>query len=350
MNPLLDSYHNIEIIQGEATIIDEHTISVGDQAYSSFFILLATGASTRRLENTLSSDDILDFKDKDFDRVVIIGGGVIGLEFAQLYQSLASEVVVLEAQPRLLLPFDKEVSQNLMMIFKRRNTSILTNVSDISVMNNTVSYKHKGSDYSIDADAVIAAIGRQAHIIDSKIEIELEETRYRTDGSGKTSVDTIYAVGDCASAVQLAHMAQAQAVVAVEHMFNEPSSINLGVVPSVVYTSPEIASVGITVVDPQKHVVGKYMMNGHGYTSIYGQDRSFVKLVVDKEKNTLVGATLMCERAGDLISLLVQAIVSEQDVSTLTHMIYPHPSFSEAIVEAVNVIKNQAIHVMPRKK
>lgn len=340
--------NNITTIKGEAIIIDEHTVEVNKKLIKTDYILLATGATTRKLPNTYSSDDILDFGDKQFKEVVIIGGGVIGCELASLYSSLGTKVTILEALPRLLSPFDKEVSQNLSMIFKRDGITVVTNVNNIKIDDHHITYTHKDKEYTLECDAIISAIGRDAHEIKSKISITFDK-RYLVNEHFQTSIPSIYAVGDCSSTIQLAHMASAQAQGAIEHMFNESITINYQNVPSVVYTSPEIASVGQYNTSNPDYKVGKYTLNGHGYTLIHQQQRSFVKLVVDTKQQILVSATLMCDHAGDLITLLTHFIKDKRPISELKELIYPHPSFVEAISEAIHQLDDTAIHIMPKK-
>lgn len=341
--------NQVVIKKGHARILNEHLIELDGEQIETNYILIASGASTRRMSNTFSSDEILDFGDKKFKELVIIGGGVIGCELASLYQYLGTKVTLLEAENRILSPFDKEISQNLTMIFKRNQINVLTQVSDISVENNSVTFTHRDSQQTIQADGVIAAIGRVATEVKSQIPIEFDR-RYTVNNSLQTSTPNIYAVGDCSSTIQLAHLASAQAIAAVEHMFTGEIHGDLSTVPSVVYTSPEIASVGMTQVDDDsRYKVGKYTLNGHGYTMIHQQQRSFVKLIVDKETHCLVGASLMCENAGELISLLTHFIREKLPVHKLKELVYPHPSFIEAIQEAVNSLEDEAIHIMPKK-
>ena len=144
-------------------------------------------------------------------------------------------------------------------------------------------------------------------------------------------------------------MASAQAQGAIEHMFNESITIDYQNVPSVVYTSPEIASVGQYNTSNPDYKVGKYTLNGHGYTLIHQQQRSFVKLVVDTRQQILVSATLMCDHAGDLITLLTHFIKDKRPISELKELIYPHPSFVEEISEAIHQLDDTAIHIMPKK-
>ena len=333
---------NVEVIYGKAAIVDPQHVLVDDMLLEVNNILIASGAQTRTLPNTLSSDDILDFKDRGYKELIIIGGGVIGCELAQLYSLLGTKVTLLEAQSRLLMPFDKEVSQNLSLLFKKQNVTIHFNCENIKIDNNEVTFTTKDKEVHYKADAVLSAIGRVPRQINSLLEIN-----YNLQDNGKTNFENIFVAGDCAYPMQLAHFAQASAINAIDLMFNQPLSKDLNLCPQVIYTSPEIATVGN--IDSENSLIGRYTLNGHGYTLLKNQGRSFVKLVVDKEQHILLGATLMCDHASDIIQLLALAIKEKTPIEKLRELVYPHPSFVEAIDEAIMDINQQSLHTIYKK-
>lgn len=352
----------VDVIWGDARIIDEHTIKVNDESLTTHFIVIATGSSVAKIplpgiEHAYTSDDILQFSDKLFDDVVIIGGGVIGVEFASLYQNFGKTVTLLEAQDRILNVFDKEISQNLTMILKRRGATIKTqaNVLEISKLDErkyTITYECKGKQESVDTCAVIVAVGRKANGVCSDIEFAYEGTRLQINEHYQTKYSNIYAIGDASSKIQLAHMASHQGLYAIAHMFQEKLPCS-SAVPSCVYTSPEIACVGLSEAEAISQninvVTGKYMTLGNGKTMIANQDRGFIKVVVNQANDEIIGAQMMCDRASDMVVLFAQAIESRLTIDDMSLVIYPHPSFSEAIHEAIMDVRNQAIHSMPKK-
>ena len=175
------------------------------------------------------------------------------------------------------------------------------------------------------------------------------------DDQFRTSVATISAIGDVIGRMQLAHAAEAQGIAAVEYISGQKeSSVNFALVPSCVYTTPEIASVGITADDAKKAgrevVIGKYSMNGNAKTIIEQQDRGFIKAVFDKESDVILGAQLMCARATDLIGELVTAVSLGLTRQQLGKTMRPHPTFCEGITEAVEAADGQGIHIMPSRR
>ncbi len=176
------------------------------------------------------------------------------------------------------------------------------------------------------------------------------------DGQFRTSVPTISAIGDVIGRIQLAHAAEAQGIAAVEYMQGlEQASVNYELVPSCVYTTPEIASVGMTADEAKKKagrdvVTGKYIMNGNAKTIIEQQERGFIKVVFDKETGVLLGAQLMCARATDFISELVTAVSLGLTREQLARTMRPHPTFCEGITEAVEGAGGHSIHTMPSRR
>ncbi len=352
----------ITLVRGNARIADAHTVMIEDEKREGHVLVVATGSSVSAIpiegiEHAYNSDDILQFGDKLFDDVCMIGGGVIGIEFACLYQQLGKQVTILEGQDRLLTTFDKEISQNLTMILKRRKAVIQTNalVRKIAKVKDQyeVTYDVKGEPKTLLTSAVILAAGRHANGVDSDIPLVYDGRRIQVNANYQTSVPSIYAIGDAASKVQLAHLASHQGTTLADHLFQD-HPLSEALIPMCVYTSPEIACVGLQETEAKEKnipvITGKYSMLGNGKTIIAGQDRGFVKIVADAKTRQVLGAQLMCDRASDMISQFTQAIAAGLTVDQLQHVIYPHPSFSEGMHEAVWDVDQMAIHVMPRKK
>jgi dihydrolipoamide dehydrogenase len=314
------------------------------------------------LPGVVTSDEILSWKGELPESLAIIGGGVIGVEIATIFSDFGKRVVLIEALERILPGMDKEISQNLAMILKKRGVEICASAtveSIIKLQNNYVnqesaseedknvnetlqiSLKRKGEQVCVQAAAVLVAVGRRGCLEGLFAEGQQPETvrGLVVDECFQTSVPGVYAVGDIVSGgIQLAHMAGAQAHNAVAYMVGKEPELDLSVVPSCVYTNPEIAAVGLTEAAAKeqgiKVKVGKYPMSGNGKTVIQGGERGFIKLVFDAESSVLLGAQLMCERATDLVSELATAIVNRLTAKQLERVIRPHPTFSEGVSEA----------------
>lgn len=364
--------NKIDLYRGTGTITGEHEVIVKNDEEETKLnaenILIATGSKPARppipgldLPNVGTSDEFLFMEDKMYKNILIIGGGVIGVEFASVYQSFGCNVTIVEAMDRILPPMDKEISRNLDMILKKRGVKIYTGsmVSKIEQTENGLAchFTQKDKEQVIEADGILVSIGRRANtegLFGDGFAVEMDRGRVITDNEFKTSVPSIRAIGDVTAKIQLAHMASAQGICAVEMIAGKEPSINLDVVPGCVYTDPEIATVGMTEDEAKAAGIavnkGKFIMSGNGKTVIEQSDRGFIKVLFDKETDVILGAQLMCCRATDLVSEFSTAIVNKLTSKELANVIRPHPTFTEAVTEAVESVHGNAIHMAPAKK
>lgn len=332
-------------------------------------ILLATGASPMKpnipgadLPRVLTSDELLTGIPVECERLVVIGGGVIGTELASMYGNLGCQVTIIEAMDRILPQFDREIAQNLSMILKKRDMVIHTGsrVKEITENEDVLSVRFEGKqgEEIAEGDLVLISIGRKPHIeglLSEGLPLEIDHRGILVNERFETSIPGIYAIGDCVSgSIQLAHMASAQATNVVSQISGKKAEMELSVVPACVYTDPEIAWVGLTADEAKKQGKtvrsSKYIMTGHGKSIIERQDRGFVKLVFEAETEILLGAQLMCGRATDLIGELTTAIVGKRTAKELSSVIRPHPTFGEGVGEAVEAFLDRAVHVAPKRK
>ena len=322
-------------------------------------ILIATGSVPAcppipgsSLPGVVTSDGLLDKKDL-FEHLIIIGGGVIGMEFASVYSSLGHGVTVIEALDRILPTMDKEIAQNLKMIMKKRNVDIHTGAKVEEILRTEdgagliCRYVEKDKPCEARADGILIAAGRRAYtgglITDESSQevkdMTMERGRIVTDETYETSVPGIYAIGDVTGGIQLAHAATAQGRNAVAHMAGENMVIRTDIVPSCVYTNPEIGCVGISADEAKARgieaVTKKYIMSANGKSILSQQERGFIKVVADSDSHRILGAQMMCARATDMISQFAVAIANELTLEDMAKVIFPHPTFSEGILEAV---------------
>ena len=322
-------------------------------------ILIATGSVPAcppipgsSLPGVVTSDGLLDKKDL-FEHLIIIGGGVIGMEFASVYSSLGHGVTVIEALDRILPTMDKEIAQNLKMIMKKRNVDIHTGAKVEEILQTEdgagliCRYVEKDKPCEARADGILIAAGRRAYtgglITDESSQevkdMAMERGRIVTDETYETSVPGIYAIGDVTGGIQLAHAATAQGRNAVAHMAGENMVIRTDIVPSCVYTNPEIGCVGISADEAKARgieaVTKKYIMSANGKSILSQQERGFIKVVADSGSHRILGAQMMCARATDMISQFAVAIANELTLEDMAKVIFPHPTFSEGILEAV---------------
>ncbi len=366
----------IDHIAGRATVLDAHTVSVvptpPDDPAAPYdaaplqlegeYLLIATGSAPAiapipgvNLPNILTSDDVFDRNllgttpETPFGSVIVIGGGVIGMEMTTIYTNLGCRVTVLEGLDRILATLDKEIAQNLKMILKKRGATIVTGamVQEITAEDGgqlTCHYTEKGQDKTVTADGILLSTGRSATtngLFAPALGAQLQFTRgyLDTDAHFQTAVPSIYAIGDVRGKTQLAHIATAEGAAAIAAMFGQAQTQNLSLVPACVYTDPEIASVGLSADEAKAAgtavVTGKYIMSVNGKSVLSLQERGFIKLVADADSRKLLGAQLMCARATDMIGEITIAIANELTVEQMRAAIRPHPTFAEGIGEAL---------------
>jgi dihydrolipoamide dehydrogenase len=356
--------HKVEVLQGHGMILGSGRVRVTlaaegetaaeEKVLETARILIATGAVPAKppipgleLPGVFTSDDLLDSDagKQVYDPLIIIGGGVIGVEMATIYNALGCQVTLLEALPRLLPAMDREISQNLSMILKKRGVQVFAGAKVTRVAQEegglVCHFEYKEAPQSLPAAGILVAIGRKPYtggLFAPGVEPAVERGALVVDRDFQTSIPGIYAAGDVIGGIQLAHAAAAEGIAAVEGMAGLAPGISLKAVPGCVYTNPEIASVGMTEDEAKAAciavIAGKSLMSANGKSVIENQDRGFIKLVFDKETEVLLGAQLMCARATDLISELTTALVNGLTRAQLAAVIRPHPTFSEAVTQA----------------
>jgi len=365
--------NKVEIIRGRGAIKNPHTVVIntaeGQRQVETKYIIIATGSKPKLLpepmqgiEDVITTNDALAADAKLYKRILISGGGVIGVEFASLYNDLGCEVTIVGSRENLLRRMDQDISKNIMMLFKKRGIKIITpaKIQDIQKAGGELvcQIAHKDELKEVICDGVLVCIGR----VPVTEGLFLEGVDIARDSGGfilinenmQTNIPNIYAIGDCTvNSTQLAHAASAQGLNAIDHIVGSACSVNLKAIPSCVYTSPEIAAVGLTAEQARERgievKVSKYLMGGNGKSIVTNEDRGFIKLVFNAETNVLIGAHLMCARATDIISELTCAIANNLTAEELASVVRPHPTFVEGITEATEDFFGTAIHMLPKR-
>ena len=351
----------VDLIEGVGRIAAPGQVDVtaADGAVSRYTaerILIATGSVNVRppipgldLPGVMTSDELLEGCDRLYDSLVIIGGGVIGVEFATFYRNLGCAVTLVEGMDRLLPNMDRELGQNLQQIMKKQGVEVLTSAMVQSLEETetglAVHVVQKGTEKTVTGEKVLCAIGRRAYwdgVFADGLTPEVRGKSLKVDDNFQTSIPGVYAIGDASSVVQLAHVAAAQGTACVERMCGVQDHVDLNVIPSCIYSAPEIAVVGITEAEAKEQgipaVVGKCAMFGNARTVIEDPGRCFMKIVAHAETHEILGASLMCQHASDMISQISAAMVNRQTVENLRRVMRPHPSFEEAMTEALDAV------------
>ena len=351
----------VDLLRGTGTVLGpgevRFTDADGARTITAEHILLATGSVPARppipgldLPGVLTSDELLEGCDHLYESLVIIGGGVIGVEFATFYAELGCRVTVIEGLDRLLPNMDRELGQNLALILKKRGVTVYTNslVSNVTREGGalTVNFKNKDKDVAVSGEAVLCAIGRRPYtegLFAPGVEIAMNGRSIAVDEAYQTSIPGVYAIGDVSSKIQLAHVASAQGRDCVDRILGGRGITDLSAVPSCIYCVPEIACVGLTADEAKaagrEVAVGKYVLFSNGKTVIRDGDRAFMKIVADRESRAIVGAQFMCEHATDMISELAAAIVNGLTVEQMLRVLRPHPTFEEGVQDALEDLR-----------
>ena len=352
--------NKIDLYEAHGVITGEHTVKAGDEELETEFILIATGSvpvgsnPARRpiegMQYALNSDQVLESR-VEGQEIAVIGAGVIGVEFTDYLSNVGKSVTLIEPMDRILPMTSKDMGVQLASVLKRKGVKVITGAKVNEILpDHTVRYSTAKGDFEQKFDNVIVSIGRMANISDVGLDnvgipagrrIEVDDNMY-------TGVAKIYACGDAIGRIQLAHFASASAITAVESMLGRPHSMDLGVVPSCIYSQPEIACVGKKESEVENAKVGKFLMSANGKAQIENSARGFVRVVAD-ENDTIVGAELFCVRATDMIGELALAISRGMKIDEVASVIHPHPTVMESVGEAYEDIEGFATHMAPRK-
>jgi dihydrolipoamide dehydrogenase len=365
---LLKSY-NVELIQGRASLAGKDLIEIeetngGEIQLSASHIILATGSRPAYLpafdidgKQVITSNEALGLTELP-ESLIIVGGGVIGSEFACIFSELGVKITIVEALDRILNTEDRQISQRMRGIFKKRGITIHTNakITGIKKTPQQVTAMLESGE-EITAQKVLVSIGRALNTQ----ELGLEETGIELGPRGQiivndrmqTNIPNIYAIGDIVGKIMLAHVATRQGMVAVGNIMGSPEVMDYGVVPSTIFTQPEIASVGLTA-DKAKQAghevkLGNFSFMALGKAVAMGEAEGTIRIVADAKTDKLLGAQIMGPHATDLIAEVALGISQGSTAADIARTIHAHPTLAEAIFEAAEDVHGKAIHVAKRK-
>ncbi len=346
----------VELIRAEGEILEAGTVKAGDRILKTERILIASGSEPvmlpvpgSDLPGVVTSDGILSRPLSGLGRVLIVGGGVIGTEFACAFRDLGIQVVIVEALDRLLAGMDREISQSLRQLFKKRGIELHLSARVEEFRRDAdgglvCRFLEKEKETEERADLILVAAGRRPCLrgIDTeRLGIRTERGRILVDENGETSVPGIYALGDATGGIQLAHAAAAQAKRLAAHLAGKASPVSMETVPSCVYTDPEIACVGLTEAQARERgiqaVSAKYPMLANGKTVVESGERGFIRIVAERGSGRFLGAQMFCGRATDMIALCSMALGCGLTLEQMACAVYPHPTYSEGLGEAVEL-------------
>ncbi|MGI2262127.1 dihydrolipoyl dehydrogenase [Candidatus Cardinium hertigii] len=360
--------HKITILEGRGKLLPAGTVSVTTPtAVTHLFraphIILATGARSRQLPHlSIDGSHIIGYREAlsrtiQPDSIVIVGGGAIGCEFAYFYHTIGTKVTLVEYNPCLLPLEDKEVSKYILKSFTKKGIQVYT-ASEVTKVDQfksgTVAHITVPSgDLQIESELVLSAIGVQPNIENIGLEengILMEAGKIAVDGYYKTSCNGVYAIGDLVKGPALAHVASAEGIVCVEKIAGlTPDPLDYNNLPSCIYTQPEVASVGYTEKSAKesgyKVKVGVFPFSASGKAQASGLSEGFVKVIFDAQYGEWLGAHMVGAHVTEMIAEVVVARKLETTAHEIQNSTHPHPTMSEAIIEAVSVAYGAAIHL-----
>jgi dihydrolipoamide dehydrogenase len=360
--------NKIEVIMGMGKLTRDKKVEVtkadgSKEIHEAKSIILATGGRARELPNIkIDGEKVIEYRKamslaKQPKSMVIIGSGAIGVEFAYFYNTMGTKVTIVEFMPRIVPVEDADVSKELEKIYKKKGMDIYTNssVESVDTKGKTckVSVKTPAGNITIEADLVLSAAG----VVTNIEGIGLEEAGVKTD-KGKVQVDDyyqtnvagVYAIGDIVKGPALAHVASAEGIICVEKIAgHHPQPLNYGNLPGCTYCAPEIASVGMTEEAAKaagyEIKVGKFPFSASGKASAAGAKEGFVKVIFDAKYGEWLGAHMIGANVTEMIAEVVVARNLETTGHEILKSVHPHPTMSEAIMEATAAAYGEVIHL-----
>ncbi|MDR7103535.1 dihydrolipoyl dehydrogenase [Croceicoccus sp. BE223] len=354
-------------LKGMGAFIDKHTVQVGDSQHTAKNVVIATGSSVTPLPGVTVDNDggvIVDSTgalalDRVPQKMVVIGGGVIGLELGSVWRRLGAQVTVVEFLDQLLPGMDGTVRKEAAKIFKKQGMELKlsTKVTGASVDGGkatlTLEPAAGGEAETIEADCVLVAIGRRPNTEGLNLDAIGLATNQRgqieTDHEFRTKIDSVWAVGDVIPGPMLAHKAEDEGIAVAENIAGETGIVNHAVIPSVVYTMPEIAGVGLTEEAAKEagHTVkvGNFPMMANSRAKTNRDTEGFVKIIADAETDRVLGAWVVASLAGTMIAQIAQAMEFGATSEDIAYTCHAHPTHSEAIKEAAMAVRGLPIHI-----
>ncbi len=351
-------------LKGKAAFQDAHTVDVNGQTVTAKNIVIATGSSVMPLPGVeVDQTTVVDSTGalalpKVPEHMVVIGGGVIGLELGSVWRRLGAKVTVVEFVDQILPGFDGEVRRESAKLFKKQGMELKlsTKVTGVTVDNGvatvTVEPAAGGASETMTADAVLVSIGRKANVDGLNLEaigLELNKRgQIETDHSFKTKVDGVWAIGDCVPGLMLAHKAEDEGVAVAENIAGQTGIVNEDVIPSVVYTMPEIAGVGLTeeaAKDMTEIKVGKFPFAANSRAKTNRDTDGFVKVIADAKTDRVLGVWIVSSLAGTLIAEAAIAMEFGATSEDIAYTCHAHPTHAEALKEAAMAVQGKPIHI-----
>lgn len=359
--------NKVELVKGAAKLVAPGKVEVDGKVLETKKILIASGSKASRppvkgIENkgVITSKEALDM-DHVPEKIVIIGGGVIGIEFAGIYQAFGAEVTVVEFMPKIIPAVDKEITDRLQRLLGRKGIKFMvgTKVEEIEKDGKAlrVTVDKGGKKSQLPCNEVLVSTGRELDIEGLNLDglgIQYDRKGVKVDENYRTNVPGIYAIGDVIGGVMLAHVASEEGKVCVERMNGEDARVDYDLIPSAIFTFPDVASIGLSEEQAKEqglaYEVGKFQFAGNGKALTMDNAKGMLKVVVSQDKQRILGVHIVGPNASDLLAEAAIAMRGEFTVEEAANTMHGHPTLSEAFEEALTATLGRGIHSAPAKK
>ncbi|MFA5692344.1 MAG: dihydrolipoyl dehydrogenase [Acholeplasmataceae bacterium] len=353
--------NKVDVYNGYGEIKSRNEVVVNKETLKTKNVVIATGATAiippipgakeaYDAKQLVTSRELLNVKEVP-KKLVIVGGGVIGVEFATIFNSFGSEVIIIERLPEVISMMDEEIQTTYHKALTGSGIKVLTSASVTKIDGTKVTYTLNDKEETINSDLILMAVGTKANSNGlESLNLKMDRGNIVTNEYLQTNVPGIYAIGDVNGKHMLAHVASYEGIIAVSHILNKkPQGINYDRIPSAIYGSPEIAAIGLTEKEAKErgldYKVSKVPVAAVGKALADGEREGFVKLIVDKKYLEVLGAHIIAYNATELISEYSVAMTSEATAYEIANSIHPHPTLSELTLEAALGAIDKPIHV-----
>lgn len=357
--------NGVEIYEGFGTVTGNSTVIVNDEELKYRKLIIATGSENfippiKGIDDgVMTSTELLNLEQIP-ESLAIIGGGVIGCEFATIYEALGTKVTVIEMMPRLIANMDEDLSAQLRKSFKKKKIDVLVNHGVEALEKQDNGYKiimkdqASGDAVEIEAEKVLISVGRKPNMSGLEaLEFEKNGKYIQVDDELRTSIKNVFAIGDITGKIQLAHVASAQGMAAAENAMGENHECRLDVVPGCIYTVPEIGSVGLTEKEAREQygdvLVGKFPVVALGKALAMGETEGSFKIIADAKTKKVLGAHIFGANATDLIMEIAVVMRAGGTLDMITDTIHAHPTMAEGLMEVAHAAEGCCIHMAPQK-
>lgn len=352
--------NGVTLLKGYGEVTSATTVKVGEEEHTAKNIILATGATPilpplpgvkEGYERgfVLTSKEILDLKEQPKE-LVIVGGGVIGQEFATVFNAIGTKVTIIERMDKILVPVDDEIRTLFHKKMEKDGVTILTSASVTAITETGVTYEKEGQTVTVAADKVLMAVGMRPNVNSfASLNLAMEKSGVQVNEFMQTSTPNVYAIGDVIGKYMLAHVASHAGLVAIQHIAGDSHmKMDFKVIPSGIYTFPEIAMVGLTEQEAKaqglNYKVSTFPLIANGKAMGENEKEGLIKVIASQPYNEIIGVHIYSVTATEMITEASLAINLEATAEELAHTIHPHPTLSEMMMEAGFGILDKPIH------